>query len=68
MIASPVQGEVDCRRQDGGVVRPYGACLYNPSASLRSAPSLTQGGQKTRQLPSVICSFLLSNDFPKTLE
>ena len=37
-----------------GLLRPYNACLYNPPASLRSAPSLTQGGLKFRNLPQLI--------------
>ena len=45
-LASPVQGEVVCRRQSGGVVEEAQRRPYNPPASLRSAPSLTQGGLK----------------------
>lgn len=49
-LASPVQGEVVCRRQSGGVVEKAQRRPYNPPASLCSAPSLTQGGLEIRQL------------------
>ena len=42
-IASPVQGEVDCRRQDGGVVKVWADRHKQPSRPY-GTPSLTQGG------------------------
>ena len=39
-----------------GLLRLHDACPYNPPASLRSAPSLTQGGQKRQLLPPRIRS------------
>ena len=39
-----------------GSLRLHAACPYNPPASLRSAPSLTQGGQKRQLLPPRIRS------------